>query len=58
MRRLLNRWLRNKHVANVDFDLVESCLRLVPQDARVAKVNLPRDRHLRRRQGTLFIEGG
>jgi tRNA(Ile)-lysidine synthase len=55
-RRLIHRWLHSQNISNIDFDLVESTLRLIEEDANVAKINLPRDRHLRRRKGVLFVE--
>ena len=56
-RRLIHRWLQCQNVSHVDFDLVENVLDLIRENATVAKMNLPRARHLRRRQGVLFVEG-
>jgi tRNA(Ile)-lysidine synthase len=55
-RRTIVRWLRRRRVSDVSFDVVESVRRLVEPGASVAKVNLPRDRHARRRAGRIFIE--
>ena len=55
-RRLLFLWLKRQGVADVDFDLVQQARDLISPGAAVAKMNLPRDRHLRRRQGVLFVE--
>jgi tRNA(Ile)-lysidine synthase len=56
-RREILKWLRLRKITNVGFDVVESVRSLLNHDARVAKVNLPQDRHVRRRAGKIFIEG-
>jgi tRNA(Ile)-lysidine synthase len=55
-RRAIVRWLRTREIADVGFDLVENIRALTKPDAEVSKVNLPRNRHVRRRGGKLFIE--
>jgi len=55
-RREILKWLRTLKITNVGFDLVEQVRRLLDQDARTAKINLPGDRHARRRSGKIFIE--
>jgi hypothetical protein len=55
-RRMLSKWLRSEKVRDVGFDLVERAGALLDRANRVAKANLPQDRHLRRRAGKLFIE--
>src|SRR5262249_36863188 len=55
-RRAILKWLRTHNVANVGFDVVENVRALLDRDARVAKVNLPQDRHVRRRSGKILIE--
>lgn len=55
-RRLLFIWMKGQKVSNVDFDLIERARTLILPDTETAKVNLPKDRHLRRRQKQLFIE--
>jgi hypothetical protein len=55
-RRLMHQWLLARHISNVGFDLVERSLTLIQPGASVAKINLPKDRHLRRRAGKLFID--
>jgi len=55
-RREILKWLRARKIANVGFDFVEDVRSLLGHDARVAKVNLPQDRHVRRRAGRIFIE--
>lgn len=54
-RQILN-WLREQNVSGVGFDLIERVRSLLDHQSRVAKINLPRDRHLRRRAGKIFIE--
>lgn len=55
-RRAIVKWLRAQNVADVGFDVVERVRLLAEPEARTAKVNLPRDRHARRRAGKIFIE--
>jgi tRNA(Ile)-lysidine synthase len=55
-RREILKWLRTRKITNVGFDVVESVRSLLNHDAPVAKVNLPQDRHVRRRAGKIFIE--
>jgi tRNA(Ile)-lysidine synthase len=55
-RRAILKWLRSRDITNIGFDVVERVRSLVEKDARVAKVNLPQDRHVRRRAGKIFVE--
>jgi tRNA(Ile)-lysidine synthetase, N-terminal domain len=55
-RRMLSKWLRSEKVRDVGFDLIERARALLDRANRVAKTNLPQDRHLRRRGGELFIK--
>jgi tRNA(Ile)-lysidine synthase TilS/MesJ len=55
-RREILKWLRAHKIANVGFDVVEEIRALLQRNARVAKINLPQDRHVRRRCGKIFIE--
>lgn len=55
-RRTLRGWLRDAKVSDIGFDLIERMRELIDATARVAKTNLPQDRHVRRRAGKLFIE--
>jgi tRNA(Ile)-lysidine synthase len=55
-RREILKWLRARKITNIGFDVVESVRSLLERDARVAKINLPQDRHVRRRTGKIFIE--
>ena len=54
-RRQIMKWLRAQNVSNIGFDIVESVRALLDQNSRVAKINLPRDRHARRRARKIFI---
>jgi len=55
-RRMLHGWLRAGNVSGVSFDLVERVRALLDLANRVAKTNLPGQRHVRRRAGKLFVE--
>ncbi|HEV2045901.1 MAG TPA: tRNA lysidine(34) synthetase TilS [Chthoniobacterales bacterium] len=55
-RRMLHEWLRASDVPDLSFDLVERVRALLDLTNRVAKTNLPQDRHVRRRAGHIFIE--
>jgi tRNA(Ile)-lysidine synthase len=55
-RRAIMKWLRTQNISEVGFDVIERTRSLLDEDAHIAKVNLPRDRHVRRRAGRIFIE--
>ena len=55
-RRLLHKWLRGASVADVGFDVVERVRGLLELTSKVAKTNLPGNRHARRRAGKIFLE--
>ena len=55
-RRAILKWLRAQNISDVGFDVVEHVRSLLDPDVQTAKVNLPRDRHARRRAGKVFIE--
>ena len=55
-RREILKWLRARKVTNVGFDIVEDVRTLLEVDSGAAKMNLPQDRHVRRRAGKIFIE--
>ncbi|HTG52709.1 MAG TPA: tRNA lysidine(34) synthetase TilS [Candidatus Tectomicrobia bacterium] len=55
-RRALMKWLRTQNVSDVGFDAIERVRSLADPDARIAKVNLSKNRHARRRAGKIFIE--
>jgi tRNA(Ile)-lysidine synthase len=55
-RRAILKWLHAQHISEVGFDVIERVRSLGKREARVAKVNLPHDRHARRRAGKIFIQ--
>jgi tRNA(Ile)-lysidine synthase len=55
-RRVIFKWLRAQNIYEVSFDVVERVRSLLHPSARVAKINLAHDRHVRRRAGKIFVE--
>ncbi len=55
-RRALLKWLRAQNIVNVGFDAIERVRSLAERETRIAKVNLPENRHARRRAGKIFLE--
>ncbi len=55
-RRTILKWLRAQNVSGIGFDAIERVRSLLDPAAHVAKVNLPQNRHVRRRAGRLFVE--
>jgi hypothetical protein len=55
-RRAILKWLRAQDISGVGFDAIERVRLLLDPNIRTAKVNLPRNRHARRRAKTIFIE--
>ena len=55
-RRTIQQWLQSRGVAELDFETIERVRALVDPNARAAKTNLPRDLHVRRRAGKIFLE--
>src|SRR5919198_2155135 len=55
-RRALLKWLRAQNISDVGFDAIERVRSLTDRNTRIAKVNLPKNRHVRRRAGKIFIE--
>lgn len=53
-RRQIVKWLRGQEIADIGFEAVERIRSLL--DPEIAKINLPKDRHVRRRAGKIFIE--
>jgi tRNA(Ile)-lysidine synthase len=53
-RRAILTWLREQNIADIGFEVIERVRSLL--DRKIAKINLPRDRHVRRRAGKIFIE--
>jgi tRNA(Ile)-lysidine synthase len=55
-RRAILKWLRAQNISEVGFEVIERVRALADREALMAKVNLPKDRHVRRRAGKIFIE--
>jgi len=55
-RRAILKWLRTQNVSDVGFEVIERVRSLADRETPIAKVNLPRDRHARRRAGKIFVE--
>lgn len=55
-RRYLRGWLKHHRVADLNFELLEKVRNLLSDMTR-HKINLPGNRHCRRRSGKLWIEG-
>jgi tRNA(Ile)-lysidine synthase len=55
-RRAILRWLRAREVTEISFDIVERVRSLIEPGTKAAKVNLPRDQHVRRRAGKIVVE--
>lgn len=55
-RRTILKWLRAQNISEIGFDAIERVRSLLDPTAQVAKVNLAKDRHVRRRAGDLFVE--
>jgi tRNA(Ile)-lysidine synthase len=54
-RRTIRRWLGQEGIVDLGFDDIEN-VRLLLAGGTPAKINLPRDRHARRRAGKIFLE--
>ena len=55
-RRAILRWLQFNTISDISYDAIERVRGLLEKNGRVAKINLPRDRHARRRAGEIFLE--
>ena len=55
-RRTIHKWLQSRAIGDLDFDLIERVRALVEPEAKTAKTNLPRGRHVRRRARKIFVE--
>lgn len=55
-RRAIHDWLKRNKVSKISFEKIEECLTLLDPASGPAKINLPGNRHARRRNKTLFIE--
>jgi tRNA(Ile)-lysidine synthase len=54
-RRGILKWLRDRKITNVGFDVVENVRALLDPESRTAKANLPQGRYARRRAKKIFI---
>ena len=54
-RRVILAWLRERGVADVGFEAVERVRSMIDNES-IAKINLPGDKHARRRRKALFVE--
>ena len=54
-RRTIHRWLAQEGIVDLAFDDIEN-VRMLFAGGSPAKINLPRDRHARRRAGKIFLE--
>src|SRR6266700_12061 len=55
-RRAIMKWLRTQNISEVGFEVIERVRSLADRETPIAKVNLPQDRHARRRAGKIFVE--
>jgi tRNA(Ile)-lysidine synthase len=55
-RRQILKWLRAQNVSEIGFEVIERVRSLLDPGSRTAKTNLPKNRHVRRRAGRLFLE--
>jgi tRNA(Ile)-lysidine synthase len=55
-RRVLQNWLQQQKIPDAGFEEIERIRTLIPIGAKVAKVNLPTNKHARRQSGIIFIE--
>jgi len=55
-RRAILKWLQAQNVSDIGFEAIERVRSLADHDTRIAKVNLPENRHARRRAKMIFIE--
>ena len=54
-RRVIREWLEQEKVRDIDFELVENILRML-QDRSLARWNLPKNWHVCRKEGRLWIK--
>jgi tRNA(Ile)-lysidine synthase len=55
-RRIIQRWLQSRGIENLDFELIERVRALLEPGTKIAKTNLPKGKHVRRRAKKIFIE--
>ncbi|NOY00827.1 MAG: tRNA lysidine(34) synthetase TilS [Verrucomicrobia bacterium] len=54
-RRVIRKWLNSSGITGTGYREIEEVRSLIPVASNVAKINLPHDRHARRRAGEIFI---
>lgn len=54
-RRVIREWLLNSGISGTGYREIEEIRALIPSGSKIAKINLPNDRHVRRREGKIFI---
>ena len=55
-RRAILRWLRRNKIPDIGYDAIERIRALVEPGASIAKTNLPRGQHVRRRSGRIYFD--
>jgi tRNA(Ile)-lysidine synthase len=55
-RRVIRAWLGDKGIGGAGFRDIEEIRSLIPVGSGVAKINLPNHKHVRRREGRIFID--
>jgi tRNA(Ile)-lysidine synthase len=55
-RRAILKWLRAQKISDLGFAVIEDVRSLVEPGAKVAKINLAKHQHVRRRAGKIFVE--
>ena len=53
-RRAILKWLHTQNVSEIGFEVIERVRSLLTPGSRIAKTNLPQNRHVRRRAGDFF----
>ena len=55
-RRAILKWLRTQNISDLGFAVIQDVRSLVEPGAKVAKINLAKHQHVRRRAGKIFVE--
>ena len=55
-RRVIREWLSNRGITGTGYREIEAIRSLIPIGSKTAKINLPNDKHARRREGRIFID--
>lgn len=55
-RRMIREWLGNSGITGTGYREIEAIRSLIPLGSKIAKINLPNDKHARRREGRIFID--